>query len=63
MAKVTFMDGIASVSGKLGDIIYRKTLSGNYSSKHPPPNISLCVSLYSNSYPPQSLVPSLNADG
>lgn len=28
MAKVTFMDGIASVSGKLGDIIYRKTLSG-----------------------------------
>ena len=28
MAQVTFMDGIGSVSGKLGDIIYRRTASG-----------------------------------
>ena len=28
MARVTFMDGIASVSGKLGDTIYRRTASG-----------------------------------
>ena len=29
MAKVTCMDGIAAISGKLGDLIYRKTPSGN----------------------------------
>ena len=28
MAKVTFMDGIATISGKLGDTIYRQTASG-----------------------------------
>jgi hypothetical protein len=28
MAQVTFMDGIASISGKLGDTIYRRTASG-----------------------------------
>ena len=28
MANVTFMPGIASISGKLGDTIYRKTQSG-----------------------------------
>ena len=28
MARVTFMDGIATISGKLGDTIYRRTASG-----------------------------------
>ena len=28
MAKVTFMPGIVSISGKLGDTIYRKTATG-----------------------------------
>ena len=28
MAKVTFIPGIASISGRLGDIIYRQTVSG-----------------------------------
>ena len=28
MANVTFMPGIASISGKLGDTIYRKTATG-----------------------------------
>ena len=28
MAKVTFTDGIATISGKLGDTIYRQTASG-----------------------------------
>ena len=28
MAKVTFIGGIASISGKLGDTIYRRTASG-----------------------------------
>ena len=28
MARVTFMDGIATISGKLGDTIYRQTASG-----------------------------------
>ena len=28
MANVTFMDGIATIRGKLGDTIYRRTASG-----------------------------------
>jgi hypothetical protein len=28
MAQVVFMDGIASISGKLGDTIYRRTATG-----------------------------------
>ena len=28
MARVTFMDGIASVSGKIGDVVFRKSPSG-----------------------------------
>ena len=28
MAKVTFMGGIATISGKLGDLIYRTTPTG-----------------------------------
>ena len=28
MAQVVFMDGIASISGKLGDVVFRKSPSG-----------------------------------
>ncbi len=28
MARVTFMDGIATISGRIGDTIYRRTASG-----------------------------------
>ena len=36
MAKVIFMDGIASISGKLGDVVFRKSASGKtYMAKAP----------------------------
>ena len=28
MAKVTFMDGIATISGRIGDVVFRKSPSG-----------------------------------
>ena len=36
MAKVTFIPGIVSISGKLGDVVFRKSASGKiYMSKTP----------------------------
>ena len=36
MAKVTFIPGIASISGRLGDVVFRRSASGKtYMSKAP----------------------------
>ena len=36
MARVTFIDGIASISGKLGDVVFRRSISGKtYACKAP----------------------------
>ena len=36
MAKVTFMDGIATISGRIGDVVFRTSPSGKtYACKAP----------------------------
>ena len=60
MARVTFMDGIASVSGRIGDFsaTQRSVLhTSNYSNRHPLPSALPCASLFSNNYLLRSRTP------